>query len=137
MQYYQTQVGKITGSNFNEMRKKATKIFDEIKRKSKRKPYIRCAYFNKSKIFLDYYWEHLHTKQNRRDKIRRIQFYAAAIELIRNNKIRPESKENPNNQNEILHRFKGKNKEGTGFIVQIKEYKKSGQKHLISIFPEI
>lgn len=136
MEYYQTRAAKITGSNFNEMRKKAERLFDEIKRKSKRKPCVHSAYFNKSKIFIDYFWNHLYAKQNRRDRIRRIQFYAAAIELLQKSRINPESKENPNNRNEILHRFMGKSREGIEFIIQIKEYKKSGQKHLISIFPE-
>ena len=136
MKYYQTKIGKITGSNFNEMRKKATKIFDEIKKKSKRKPYIRSTYFNKSKIFLDYFWEHLYAKQNRRDKIRRIQFYAAAIELLQNSRIRPESVKNPNNQNETLYRFYGKTTEQSPFVVQIKEDGKCGKKYFISIFPE-
>ncbi|MFA7278279.1 MAG: hypothetical protein WC101_04845 [Candidatus Gracilibacteria bacterium] len=136
MQYYQTRAEKITGSNFNEMRKKAEKLFDAIKKKSKRKPYIRSAYFKKDKIFLDYFWGHLYAKQNRRDRIRRIQFYEAAIELLKNTRLQPVSVDNPNNKNETLYRFYGKTNEGCAFIVQIKEHKKSGQKYFISIFPE-
>ena len=136
MQYYQTKAEKITGSNFNEMRKKAEKLFDAIKKKSKRKPYVRSAYFDKSKIFLDYFWEHLYAKKNLRDKQRRLQYYAAALELMQKSRIRPDSVENPNIKREILHRFRGITKEHEAFIVQIKEDRKTGKRYFISIFPE-
>lgn len=118
------------------MRKKAERIFDAIKKKSKRKPYIRSAYFSKSKIFLDYFWEHLYAKKNLRDKQRRLQYYAAAIELMQKSRIPPDSVNNPNTKREMLHRFRGITKEREAFIVQIKEDKKTGEKYFISIFPE-
>ncbi len=130
MQYYQTTSRKISGSNFNELRKKAERVFNEIKSRTKRKPYIRSAYFDKSKIFLDYFWEHFYSK-NLGDRRRRIVFYIAALELIQNSHFVPQSKESPNNKNVIFHRFTGKTKDGYGFIIQIKEDKRSGQKYLI------
>ncbi len=45
---------------------------------------MRSAYFNKEKIFLDLFWTHLFMKQNQRDRLRRIKFFAVAIDLIMN-----------------------------------------------------
>lgn len=118
------------------MYKKAELLFNEIKKKSKRKPYIRSAYFHRDKIFIDYFWEHLFHKKNLRDKQRRIALYAAAIELIQNTRFKPESKENPNDKAQILHRFYGATKEKETFAVQIKEDRKSRKKYFISVFPE-
>ncbi len=109
--------------------------FLAIKRKSKRKPYIRSIYFDKNKIFLHYFWEHLFQKVNWRDRMRRLKCFPAALELIAKTRVAPTSKDNPDKKDEILHRFLGKTKEGDKFMVQIKEFKKNGQKYLISIFP--
>ena len=136
MKYYQAKAGKIKGTNFKEMVQKAKKFFTNIQSKSKRKPYLRSKYFNKSKVFLDYFWEHLFGKQNLRDRQRRVQFYEAALELIENTNFAPQSKENPNMRREIMHRFYGVTKEKNPFIVQIKEDKRTNQKYFISVFPE-
>ncbi len=136
MQYYQTKAKTIKGEDFKEVHKIAFRIFLEIKKKSKRKPYIRSAYYDKDKIFLDFYWEHLFKKENWRDRLRRIKFFAAALEVIRKSNISPLLKQDPNKKDVLLHRFAGKTSEGKEFFVQIKEFKKNGQKHLISIFPK-
>jgi hypothetical protein len=121
---------------FHEVRKKAFNIYTKIKSRSKRRPYIRSAYFEKDKIFLSVFWQHLFDKQNWQDRMRRLKYFAAAIELIKNTKFDPKSKDNPNKTNEILHRFTGITKEKEVFYVQIKENKRTGQKYLISIFPD-
>lgn len=136
MQYYQTRIGRVTGSSFSELRKKAMRIFDEIKNRSKRKPYIRSLYFKKEKIFLEYFWEHLFTKQNRRDRMRRLRFYGAAIELLQNGTLAPLTEKHPDGSGDMLYRFYGKTPDGAAFIVQIKEHRKSGQRFFISVFPE-
>ena len=59
MQVYKTKANRLGGTDFNEVRKKAFGIYTEIKKKSKRSPYIRSAYFNKEKIFLAIFWQHL------------------------------------------------------------------------------
>lgn len=135
MQIFQTKTGRLTGTDFREVHKKALNIYQEVRRKTKRRPYIRSAYFQKDKIFLDIFWQHLFDKVIWRDRFRRIQYFAAGIELIKNSKYEPESKENPNNKSELLHRFSGTTKEKQLFFVQIKENKKTRQKYLISIFP--
>lgn len=136
MQVYKTKANRLGGTDFNEARKKAFGIYTEIKKKSKRSPYIRSAYFNKEKIFLAIFWQHLWSKEKWQDRMRRLKYYAAAIELIQNSKFDPKSKENPNKPGEILHRFTGITKDNFLFHVQIKLKKQSGRKNFISVFPD-
>ena len=74
-------------------------------------------------------------KLNYRDKTRRVKYFPCALELIKNNRFDPESKENVDRRSEILHRFSGKTKNGQLFFAQIKEDKITGEKWLISVFP--
>jgi hypothetical protein len=136
MKTFQSKYNKLAGIKWSEAYKKAMTFYDPIKRKTKRRPYVRSAYFNKQKIFLDYYWRHLHEKNNLRDKARRVRFFPAAIDLIKHNMYDPATKDNINKKSEILNRFIGKTKDGHHFYVQIKQDKKSGQKHLFSTFPK-
>lgn len=135
MKSYQTKTKKLTGSDFHEVHQKASNLYKEIKKKTKRRPHIRSAYFKKDKIFLELFWQHLFDKPNWKDRTRRLKYFPCAIELIQKSKFEPESKENPNKRIEILHRFGGVTRENDMFFVQIKEDKRTGQKFLISIFP--
>ena len=92
-------------------------------------------YFKKGKVFLGLFWEHLNQK-NWRDRLRRLKFFPCAVDLIRNSKFEPSSKQNPNNPSELLHRFTGVSKDGELFYAQIKEDKKSDQKWFLSVFPD-
>lgn len=132
---YQTKVQKLPGTNFSEANKKAFELYKQIKRKSKRRPYIRSAYFKKDKIFLGLFWQHLHEKLNLKDKTRRVKYFPCAVELIQNTKFDPSSKDDHNSKSDILHRFTGITSEKEIFFVQIKEDKKTAQKYLISVFP--
>lgn len=135
MQCYQTHTDKLSGTDLKEVIKKASQLYDEIIGRTKRRPYIRSKYFNKEKIFLGLFWEHLHGKLNHRDKLRRIKLFPLAIDLIKNTKIEPISKENVDKTSEILHRFIGRTKDKEIFFVQIKESKRSKEKFFISVFP--
>lgn len=135
MKYFQTKAEKLAGTNYKEVYQKAFRHYLEIKRRSKRRTYIRSAYFNKGKVFLSLFWQHLHDKFSLKDKIRRVKYFPCAIELIKKSHFGPASKENVDKKSEILHRFAGVTKDGTVYFVQIKEYKRSGEKFLISIFP--
>ena len=64
-----------------------------------------------------------------------MKYFPCAIELIQKSRVEPSSKENPNKRSEILHRFAGATKDSEIFFVQIKEYKKTDQKWLMSVFP--
>lgn len=134
MQYYKTHVRKLSGNHWPRLWKKAFGQYKEIRRKSKRRPYVRSAYFGKQKIFLGIFWQHLEGK-NLRDKARRIAYFPCAMELIQKTRCEPVSKENPNRREEIVHRFAGSTPDNEIFFVQIKEDRHNDQKWLISIFP--
>ncbi len=136
MKAYQTNVPKISGTDFREVRKQAFGLYAELKKKTKRRPYVRSAYFNKEKFFLELYWQHLFDQGNWRDRMRRLRFFPCAIELIRKSRFEPKSIKNPQKYSEILHRFAGLTKNQELFYVQIKENQHTGQKFLISTFPE-
>ncbi|MFH0988191.1 MAG: hypothetical protein V1763_02365 [Parcubacteria group bacterium] len=135
MRVYKTRAHKYPGTDFREVYDNAFGLFSGIKKKTKRRAYVRSAYFNKSKIFLDLFWQHLFAKDNWRDRVRRMKYFGCAVELMKSSRFEPTSKENPNKSSEILHRFYGITADNELFCVQIKEEKKKGQKFLISVFP--
>ena len=136
MKIYITKASQLPGSDFREIHNQAFAVYKQIKQKTKRRVYVRSIYFNKEKIFLDLFWQHLFQKQNWRDRVRRLKFFPCALELLQYSRFDPLTKDNPNRQSESLHRFFGITKNGDKFIVQIKEDKRNRQKFLISVFPE-
>ncbi len=131
---YRTKSKKLTGSNYGEVHRKAFSLFTQIKKKSKRRVYIRSAYFHKDKVFLSLFWHHLSDKHHK-ERLRRVKYFQCAIELIRETRFDPTSIENTDEKSEILHRFAGVTSDDELFYVQIKENKRNGQKYLISVFP--
>ena len=131
---YQTKVRKLSGNRYGEIKKQVMFLFNNIKKRTKRKPYIRSAYFDKQKIFFDYFWPHL-SQKNPKERVRRLRYFEASLEVIRKSRNNPVSEENPHKKNEILHRFAGLTKDKELFFVQIKENKKSGRKYFMSCFP--
>jgi len=132
---FYTRIKKLPGTNYGEVKDKALSLFCGIKRKTKRKPYIRSVYFKKQKIFFDYFWPHLFQK-NPRERMRRLRYFEAAIEVIKESRNHPTSCDNPHRKGEVLHRFAGITKEKELFYAQIKEDKRSGKKYFMSCFPE-
>lgn len=133
--YFQTKSGLLPGTSYKEIYKNSQKLFAQIKGKSKRKPYIRSIFFDKRKVFFDYFWEHLMQKRQI-DRRRRLKFLSPTLELVKNTRIKPTSKPNPNKKSEILHRFYGQTSGGEKFYVQIKEHKPSKTLQLMSILPK-
>jgi len=131
---YQTKSKKVSGTSYGEVMRNAFLIYDEIKRKTKRHPYIRSAYFKKEKVFLDYFREHLFQKLPK-ERMRRLKYFKAACELIRDSKLGPVEKTELFEKKEILYRFAGRTVEKDVFYVQIKEDKRK-RKYLMSCFPE-
>ena len=129
---YQTKVKKFSGSRYGNLKKQATLLFNEISKKTKRRPYIRSAYFNKQKIFFDYFWPHLFQK-NPKERTNRLKYFGAALEVIKKLRNHPTSEENPHKKREILHRFAGLTKDKELFYVQIKEDKR--EKIFYVLFP--
>jgi len=136
MKPYPTKSKTLPGTEFKEVHKKALAIFRVIQRKTKRRAYLRSTYFNKDKIFLDLFWQHLWDMEKWQDRMRRLKFYEAAIEMLRHSAHTPETKENPNKPGELLHRFTGMTNDKKLFCVQVKEDKRTSSKYMISMFPK-
>lgn len=132
---YKTSKNKISGSSFIEVRKEANRIFHFIKSKSKRSPYIRSKYFKGNKVFLNLFWAHIYEK-NEKDRFRRLKLYNCALDLIKNTTYNPNTCDNFNKKDELLHRFEGVTRNNERFIVQIKENKRSNRKDFISVYPK-
>ena len=135
MQIYKTKTKKFHGPHFHTVHRQAFGLYTEIKKKTKRRAYVRSVYFDKEKVFLDLYWHHLFEKSNWRDRLRRMRFFGCALELIQNSHFKPNQTKNPNDVNEMLYRFYGMDANNEVFCVQIKENLKKKQKFLISVFP--
>ncbi len=135
MKFYQTKRKIIPGTSLKVVEKIASKLFRRIKSQTKRTPYIRSAYFKREKVFLNIFWSHLHDKRIP-DRVRRLKYFDCALDLIRNSRIKPSVKPNPNNKSEVLYRFLGQTKHRDLFVVQIKENRRSKRKDLISIIPQ-
>lgn len=135
MKFYQTKIKKLAGTDYREVYPKAFAVYKQIRSKSKRRPYVRSAYFKKDKVFIDYFWQHLWQK-TWPDRFRRLKYYACAVDLIQNSRVEPVSKPNPNKPKEILHRFAGATPDKELFFVQISEDSKTGNKGFVSVFPD-
>jgi len=131
---YQSNKNKLLGTRYVGVRNQALFIFNKIKKRTKRRPYLRSAYFKKQKIFFDYFWSHLYQKHYK-ERLKRLYYFEAAIDLIRNSKNSPTSGQNPNKKSEILHRFEGLTKDKKNFSVQIKEDLRTDKKYFMSCFP--
>lgn len=130
---HQTKAKKLSGTSLGEVTKQARKLFHELEKKTKRKVYIRSAYFNRQKIFFDNFWDHLYQKSPK-ERFRRLGYFKVAIELIEQSRQQPTCKINPNKPSERLYRFAGQTKEKEIFYVQIKEKIKSKSKYFMSVF---
>ncbi|MFA7319409.1 MAG: hypothetical protein WC022_02320 [Parcubacteria group bacterium] len=131
---YQAKAKKISGTSRTEVYRGALTIFSEIKKATKRRPYIRSAYFKKEKIFFDYFWDHLRQKPYK-DRLERLKYFGAAVDLVKNSKNKPLVKSNPNKSKEFFYRFTGLTAEKNLFFVQIKEDSKTKHKYFMSCFP--
>lgn len=123
----------LSGTSITEVTKKARIFYRTLEKRTKRKPYIRSAYFRKQKVFFDYFWHHLNQK-GRRYRLERLKLLPLAVDVIRYSRNPPLTQDNPANRNEILHRFAGKTKGGRLFYVQIKEDKRKNRKYFMSSF---
>lgn len=135
MDYFVTKIKPISGSEYSEVYPLAFALYKRLASKTKRRPYVRSAFFDGEKVFLDYFWDHMRTK-NWRDRVRRLKFYPCAIDLLLHSRVKPISKNNPNRHSELLHRFGGIALENRRFFVQVKEGRRNREKVFMSIFPE-
>lgn len=133
MKIFNTKNRKFGATKYADLIKIVRRQYHIIERRTRRRPYIRSAYFKKDKIFLELYWKHIDQKSSS-ERRRRLRFFSCGIELIEKSHVSPISKQNVNRKNEILHRFAGIERGGDLFYVQIKEDIKANKKYLMSIF---
>ena len=134
MEPYVTREILLSGTSYKDVYRKAIMIYNKIKSKSKRRPYVRSKYFNNEKVFLDYFWDHIRSKSFK-DRTRRLKYYLCCLDLIRNSKTHPNINTHSKESNEKLYRFSGTTLNNNIFFVQIKTNRKN-QKFLISVFPK-
>lgn len=116
MECFKSSKAKLPGTSFVDVRKKAEVTYRLIKSRTKRTPYIKSKYFRGEKVFLTLFWAHLFEKHEK-DRVRRLKYFDCALDLIRNTMLNPETKDNFQMKNELLHRFYGTTKNGEEFIV--------------------
>jgi hypothetical protein len=132
MNYYESKYNVLPGTSYEEVLKLARGQFHAIqKRNPRRQAYIRSQYFNKDKIFMTIFWDHLSQKR-RVDKLRRLKYYACAIDLLRHSTLDPEI---VIEKGQILYRFAGIAKDDSKFFIQVKVDKRTGRKDFMSVYP--
>jgi hypothetical protein len=128
---YQSKQRQLPGTDHSEVIKNARKAYTKVQKLTKRQPYVRSQYFSKDKIFVGMFWTHLVHKR-KGEQIVRTKLLLAALDLLRNNIIKPES---VFDNGHALHRFYGKTADGMEFVVQVKHDLKTGRKDFMSVFP--
>lgn len=132
-QYYQSKYDLLPGSSYDEVVARARKEFNTIRKLTKRQPYVRSKYFRGDKIFITIFWDHLMQK-HRGNRAKRLKFYKAAIDLLRNSTQTPDTIFSETDKDTMLHRFYGKTNNGQAFCVQVKEDKRTNRKDFMSVF---
>lgn len=131
---YQCRKRQLAGSDYHEVYGQASMTYQKAKGSTKRRPYVRAIFYNKRKIFLQLFWDHLMQK-HWKERVVRMKLLSCAIELLQLSTCEPVSKQNPNKPSELLHRFLGVTPENVEFVVQVKEDKRTGEKWFMSVFP--
>jgi len=133
---HKSKYKKLSGSSYTEVYKQARLVYKVLEKKTKRRPYIKSVYFGKQKVFFDYYWVHLRYSRGYKERMRRLVYFEASLDVIRNSRICYSKIPNRNNRSEVLYRFLGTTKDNFVFYVQIKEDLKTGRKYFMSCFPK-
>ncbi len=136
MNTFRSKYGLLAGTDYDEAMHVARREYRAIQRRNpRRQPYVRSKYFNGDKVFINIFWNHLAQKR-KGEQMKRAKLLVAAIDLLRNTSMPPETIFSKGNLNELLHRFSGETKDGQPFYVQVKENKKSDRKDFMSVFPK-
>lgn len=134
MVFYKTKAHPIPGTRYADVAPQARALLRTIERRTKRRPYLRSAYFKKDKIFLTYYWKHL-SQLKTYQRTRRLKYLPCAIELLRKSRHQPERYRKREQEKEVYYRFFGISPNGIEFVVQVKGNEKTNRKELLSVFP--
>lgn len=124
----------LSGHRYGDIMPQARRLFREIQKKTKRRPYIRSAYFRKDKIFFDYFWVHMNQK-SAIDRARRLRYLPCALELMKESRNAPKTFVKITEPGIIHDQFIGIAGDGSAFSVVIKQERATGKKYLLSIFP--
>jgi hypothetical protein len=131
MKTYISKFTQIPSTSHAEVMQAARSEYRRIQRLTpRRRPYIRSAYFDRDKVFIDPFWQHLGQKRLG-DQVRRARLFKCAVDLISHSQLAPDTIYDGGE----LHRFYGQTKDGFGFRVQIKQISKTGRKDFMSVFP--
>ena len=133
MKQFESKYSLIPGTSYDEVVSFARKEHRKIAKLTKRQPYVRSSYFNKDKIFVSVFWDHL-IQKHRKDRFRRLKLYNAAIDLLRNSHYEPDTIFKNDDLSTLLHRFYGITKDGVEYCVQVKQDKRTGRKDFVSVF---
>ena len=131
---YKCTTNPIRGTQLKVILPQARDIFRNLEKKTKRKPHIRSCYFNKDKIFFDYFWSDL-KKKIPSERARRLKLLPCALEVLRHSRHEPLTIDDINESHILRHRFAGRTKNGSLFYVQVKQNKRTGTKQFLSLFP--
>lgn len=134
MNVYKSKYALISGTDYSEVTKSARKEYVKVQKLTKRQPYVRSVYFNKDKVFINIFWNHLAQKR-KGEQIIRAKLFLAAFDLLRNTTFDSDTIFSKDNLNIMLHRFAGETQDGVKFFVQVKQDKRSGRKDFMSAFP--
>ena len=133
MNAYNTKYPQLSGSSYSEVLKRARQEYNFIAHSTKRQPYIKSKYFSGEKVFFAVFWTHLMDK-NQKNRTKRLRFYKAALDLLRNSQINPDTITSAEDQRMLLYRFYGITKDGSYFCVQVKEDIRTKRKDFMSVF---
>lgn len=62
---YQSKVHPLPGTEYKEIHPAARRLYNKIRAKTKRKPYVRSKYFDGEKVFLETFWGQRRTEVER------------------------------------------------------------------------
>ena len=131
---FHSKYGLLSGTTYQEVRTIARKRFNVQRNSSKRQPYVKSKFFKGSKIFIAIFWDHLDSK-SRKQRTQRLKLYDAAIDLLKNTLLKPQSVYETDHSGVVLHRFYGVTADGYEFCVQVKQSARTNRKVWISVFP--
>lgn len=102
IQKFHSKHDLLPGSSYDEVVKEARKVFNnDVRSRTKRQPYVRSKYFKNDKIFMTVFWDHVMQK-HMKERTKRLRFYRAAIDLLRNTTLNPESMIDKSHQQIVL-----------------------------------
>lgn len=135
MALFRSKYDLLPGTSYAEIMAAARREYHNVQKRTPRRiAHVRSCYFSNNKVFINTFWDHLKQKHPA-DQMRRLKYYLAAVDLIRNSREKPDTIFSKDDLDTLLHRFHGTTKNGQPFVVQIKENKRTNRKDFMSVFP--